>query len=69
MVNNTYPGTLQNEVGFDQGVVARAFAFNPTNQQAVEISSLSSLLTSPFSLEAWIKPLSKLGGSPRRRSF
>ncbi len=63
---NSYPGTLQNGVGFDQGVVARAFNFNPTNQQAVEMPSLSSVLTSPFSLEAWIKPLSQLGGSPRQ---
>jgi hypothetical protein len=63
---NTCPGTLQNGVGFDQGIVARAFTFNPTNQQAVEMTSLSSVLTSPFSLEAWIKPLSKLGGSPQQ---
>jgi hypothetical protein len=63
---NTYPGTLQNGVGFDQGVVARAFTFNPTNQQAVEMTSLSSVLTSPFALEAWIKPLLKLGGSPQQ---
>jgi hypothetical protein len=65
MLNN-YPGTLQNGVGFGQGVVARAFTFNPTNQQAVEMTSLSTLLTSPFSFEAWIKPLSKLGGSPQQ---
>ena len=63
---NAYPGTLQNGVGFDQGVVARAFTLNPTNQQAVEMPSLYSVLTSPFSLEAWIKPLSKLGGSPQQ---
>jgi hypothetical protein len=63
---NNYPGTLQNGVGFDQGVVARAFTLNPTNQQAVEMPSLSWLLTSPFSIEAWIKPLSQLGGSPHQ---
>jgi hypothetical protein len=39
---NNYPGTLQNGVGFDQGIVARAFTLNPTNQQAVEMPSLSS---------------------------
>jgi hypothetical protein len=63
---NTYPGTLQNGVSFGQGMVARAFSLNPTNQHAVEMPSLSSLLTSPFSFDAWIKPLSQLGGSPHQ---
>jgi hypothetical protein len=61
---NHYPGTLQNGVSFDQGLVARAFSFNPTNLQAVELPSISGLLTSPFSLEAWIKPVAPVSGSP-----
>ena len=64
MFNNNHPGTLQNGVSFAQGMVARAFSFNPTNQQAVEMPPIPGLCASPFSLEAWIKPVALASDSP-----
>jgi hypothetical protein len=64
MFNNNHPGTLQNGVSFAQGMVARAFSFNPTNQQAVELPAIPGLCASPFSLEAWIKPMALASDSP-----
>jgi hypothetical protein len=64
MFNNNHPGTLQNDVSFAQGMVARAFSFNPTYQQAVEMPPISGLCAFPFSLEAWIKPVALASGSP-----
>jgi hypothetical protein len=59
---NLNPGALQNGVAFDHGMVARAFSFNGS-QQGVEIPSSSTLLTTPFSVEAWVKPASRASGS------
>jgi hypothetical protein len=61
MFANNCPGTLQNGVAFDQGMVSRAFSFNGTNQ-AVEIPDTNTLATTAFSVEAWVRPASQAGG-------
>ena len=61
MFDNNCPGTLQNGVTFDQGMVSRAFSFNGTNQ-AVEIPHTNSLVPATFSVEAWVKPVSRIAG-------
>jgi len=56
------PGTPQNGVSYTSGEVGQAFSFTAGSQQAVEIPS-AALVTSSFSVEAWVKPASQVGGS------
>jgi hypothetical protein len=56
------PGTPQRGVSWANGEVGQAFSFTAISQQAVEIPS-SALVTSSFSVEAWVNPASQLGGS------
>jgi hypothetical protein len=55
------PGTPQNYVSYTSGEVGQAFSFTASSQQAVEIPS-SALVTSSFSVEAWVNPASQVGG-------
>jgi len=52
-------GTLFNGVGFAGGEVGQAFSFNGNNQ-AVVIPYSPSLVSTQYSMEAWVKPTSQV---------
>jgi hypothetical protein len=52
-------GTLFNGVGFASGEVGQAFSFNG-DSQAVVIPYSPSLVSTQYSMEAWVKPTSQV---------
>jgi hypothetical protein len=52
-------GELLNGASFAAGMVGQAFSFNGSNQ-CVQVPHAASLLTSNYSIEAWVKPLDQV---------
>lgn len=55
------PGTLLNGASLSLGRVGQAFNLNGSNQ-CVQVPYTPSLVTSTYSVEAWVKPLAQVSG-------